>query len=324
MLRTIIAAGLMLASGAAAAFDLQGHRGARGLAPENTLPGFRAALAIGVATLELDVGLTADGVLVVHHDSRLNPDTTRGPDGAWITTRPALHGLDAAALAAYDVGRLRPGSDYARNFPDQVPADGARIPPLDAVFALVRTPEAAHVRLNIETKLSPRDADGPAPALFAERLAAAIRAAGLADRVSVQSFDWRTLSALRRIAPEIARVCLTAERPRFNTIGRGQPGPSPWTDGRDVDEVGGSVPRLVAAAGCATWSPHFDDLTAETMREAQGLGLKVVPWTVNDAAAMERVIELGTDGLITDFPDRARAVLAARGMALPAPVAVGR
>jgi glycerophosphoryl diester phosphodiesterase len=111
----------------APAFDLQGHRGARGLAPENTLQAFAAALAVGVTTLELDTGVTKDGVVVIHHDRRLNPDIARGPDGRWVEApAPLLHELNFAELRGYDVGRLRPGSKTAEQFPEQEPADGAR------------------------------------------------------------------------------------------------------------------------------------------------------------------------------------------------------
>src|SRR5580698_9247957 len=110
------------------AFNLQGHRGARGLFPENTLEGFAAALAIGVTTFELDVAMTADGVPVVSHDAAFNPDLVRGPDGAWLAAPgPLISTLRLAELAAYDVGRMRPGSEYAAQFPGQAPHDGARI-----------------------------------------------------------------------------------------------------------------------------------------------------------------------------------------------------
>jgi glycerophosphoryl diester phosphodiesterase len=137
----------------------------------------------------------------------------------------------------------------------------------------------------------------------------------------VQSFDWRTLAALRRLAPEIARVCLSAERPGFDTIERGRRGPSPWTASLDIDEFGGSTPRLVAAAGCVVWSPTFRDLTPGLLAEAKALSLKVIPWTVNEPADMERLVGMGVDGLITDYPDRLRAVLAARNVPLPPQVA---
>jgi len=142
---------MALASQTAAAFDLQGHRGARGHAPENTLAGFERALTIGVDTLELDVGVTRDGVVVIHHDRRLNPDVARGVDGKWVSApAPTIYSLSYAELARYDVGRIRPGSDYARRFPHQQPIDGARIPRLSDLW-----PIAPRVRFNIETKLVP-------------------------------------------------------------------------------------------------------------------------------------------------------------------------
>ena len=316
MRRALLVLLLGVAAASAQAFDLQGHRGARGLAPENTLEGFALALSIGITTLELDLAMTKDSVLVVSHDRRLNPDHTRGPDGNFLTAEgPPIRTLTLAELQRYDVGRLKPGSAYAAAFPEQRPVDGARIPTLAALFEWARG--AAHVRFNIETKITPTSgAETPDPEAFATAVAAAIRAAGLAARTSVQSFDWRTLMALKRIAPEIERVCLTAEALNFDTIKRGEPGPSPWTSGFDIDDFG-SVPRLVAAAGCAVWSPLYRNARSDDIKAAKALGLKVIPWTVNERADMERLIALGVDGLITDHPDRLRAVMAAKEMPLP-------
>ena len=313
---------LLAWASAAHAFDLQGHRGARGLAPENTLAGFETALAIGVTTLELDLAMTRDGVPVVSHDRRLNPDHTRGPDGKFLERQgPAIRSLTLDQLQRYDVGRLKPGTNYAAAFPAQEPADGARIPTLAEVFALAERKHAAHVRFNIETKLTPASgAETPDAETFAAVVATAVRDAGLTARASVQSFDWRTLMALKKIAPEIERVCLTAEALNFDTIKRGEPGPSPWLAGLDVDDVAGSVPRLVAAAGCRTWSPHYRNAKPDDVAAAKALGIKVIPWTVNERADMERFVALGVDGIITDYPDRLRAVMAEKGMALPPPV----
>jgi glycerophosphoryl diester phosphodiesterase len=311
-------------STSAQAFDLQGHRGARGLAPENTLPAFTLALSIGVTTLELDLAMTKDGVLVVHHDEWLNPDIARGPDGTFLAARgPAIHALTLDEVKRYDVGRIKPGTAYATRFPEQRPIDGTRIPTLENLFALVRRANADHIRFNIETKITPMSgADVPAPDVFAAAVARAIGEAGLAKRASVQSFDWRTLVVLQRIAPEIERVCLTDEQPGDDTIERGKPGPSPWTAGLDVDDFGGSTPRLVAAAGCSAWSPNFADLTPDKVAEARTLGLKVIPWTVNRRADIERIIDMGVDGIISDYPDRLRAALTAKGIPVPSPVAV--
>jgi len=317
-------AAAMIASGSASAFDLQGHRGARGLAPENTITAFTRALEIGVTTLELDLAMTKDGILVVSHDSRLNPVHTRGPDGQFLTREgPAIHSLTFDEVQRYDVGRIKPGSPYAERFPEQQGADGIRIPALTEVFELVKRAKADHVRFNIETKLTPTSgSDTPDPEAFAAALAKSVRDAGLTSRATIQSFDWRTLVAMRTIAPEIERVCLTIEDADEDNVQHNKPGPSPWTAGLDIDEVGGSVPRLVAAAQCAVWSPYFRNLTAETIAESRTLGLKVIPWTVNDRAEMGRLIDLKVDGIISDYPDRLRAVLSGKNIPLPPAVTI--
>lgn len=118
-------------SGASHAIDLQGHRGARGLAPENTLRAFEVALQHGVTTLELDIAITRDGVLVIHHDRALNPAIARDAQGQWLQQPSApIHTMTWDELQRYDVGRLKPGDRYSANHPDQVPLDGARVPRL--------------------------------------------------------------------------------------------------------------------------------------------------------------------------------------------------
>ena len=257
--------------------DLQGHRGARGHAPENTLAGFARAVALGVTTLELDVGVTRDGVVVIHHDRQLNPDLARAPDGRWIEAPgPLLRELDFAALQRYDVGRIRPGSEYALRFAHQAPVDGARIPRLAELFA-----KSFDVRYNIETKLSPEAPhETLPPEPFARAVIAEVRKAGLAARVTIQSFDWRTLKVVEREAPEIATSYLTGSR--------------------------NPDPAAVHAAGGRIWSPDFQTLTPARMKEARRLGLAVVPWTVNEPADIARVLALQPDGIITDYPDRVR------------------
>jgi glycerophosphoryl diester phosphodiesterase len=304
-----LAALLILASPSAHAFDLQGHRGARGLAPENTLPAFETALKIGVSTLELDLAVTKDGILVVSHDIRLNPDHTRSPDGNFLREPgPAIRSLTFSELQLYDVGRIQPDTAYAARFRNQRGADNVRIPALTEVFELAKRKGADHVRFNIETKIAPDSGDDtPDPESFAMMVAKTVREADLASRVSVQSFDWRTLKAMQKIAPEIERVCITIEAPLEDNIQRGRT--SPWTAGLKVDDFAGSVPRLVQAAGCATWSPYYRNITATQVKEAQTLGLKAIPWTVNEMDDLKLVIETGIDGLITDYPDRGRAAL---------------
>lgn len=303
----------------AAVFDLQGHRGARGLRPENTLSAFTRALELGVRTLELDCGVTRDGVVVVSHDSSLNPDITRDSTGKFLeATGPSLHTLSFAELQHYDVGRIRAGSDYAARFPEQEPVDGQRIPRLADVYELVRRSGNRDVRFNVETKLSPLQPElTPGPKPFVAALIAVIRDSGMESRTTIQSFDWRTLAEVRKLAPAVVTVALTDQQPDEDTMEVGKPGASPWLGGIDVDDYEGSVPRAVAAIGARVWSPNVLDLDARVVAEAHALGLTVVPWTVNDPKDMERVLALGVDGMISDRPDLLRAVLEAKGIAVP-------
>ncbi|HJQ59557.1 MAG TPA: glycerophosphodiester phosphodiesterase [Vineibacter sp.] len=300
-------------------FDLQGHRGARGLAPENTLAGFRKTLEIGVTTLETDLAVTQDGTLVLSHDPLLNPDLTRGPDGKWLAaTGPTIRSLTLTQVKSYDVGRLNPDSRYAKQWPEQVAVDGERIPTLAELVELTAAIGKPQVRFNIETKLTPqRPQDTPDPATFAALAIDAVRRQNIAARSTIQSFDWRTLTAIKRQAPDLQTACLTIDSGGMNTVRPDAGGASPWHDGLKATDHGGSVPRLVKAAGCGTWSMFWRNLTPELVAEARALGLKVVPWTVNDRADMARLLDMGVDGLITDYPDRLRAVMAGRGMTLP-------
>jgi glycerophosphoryl diester phosphodiesterase len=307
-----LAIALCLAACAAQALDLQGHRGARGLLPENTLPAFERALALGVTTLELDIAITSDGVPVISHDPFLNPDITRDAAGRFLEQRgPAINTLTWAQLQAYDVGRIEPGTDYARQFPDQAPVDGTRIPRLADLFDLVKRFGDDKVRFDIETKVNPdKPEETLAPGPFAKAVVDEIRRAGMAARAQIQSFDWRTLQVVQKLAPDIATAYLTLQR-RFDNIGADRPEGSRWTAGFQYRDYG-SIPKMIKAAGGSSWSAYYDDLDAQKVKEAQSLGLKVLAWTVNDPAVMGRVIDFGVDGLITDRPDIARKVLEAR------------
>ena len=321
--RLFAACALALAPLVASAFDLEGHRGARGLAPENTLPAFAAALSLGVSTLELDTAITKDGVVVVSHDARLNPDITRGADGRWLNppTR-AVHQLTLDYLGQLDVGRIRPGSDYSYRFPDQKRMDGVYMPTLAQVFALARSAGNSEVRFNIEIKTSPkRPQDTPAPEEFARILLALIEREGMASRVIIQSFDWRALKAVQALAPSIPTSYLSSQQRSLDNIAAGEPGGSEWTAGIQYSSEG-SVPKMVKAAGGAIWSPYYPELSAELVQEAHALGLQVIPWTVNKTEDMARLIDWGVDGLISDRPDVLRDVLTEKKLPLPKPTPV--
>jgi glycerophosphoryl diester phosphodiesterase len=298
----------------AAAFDLQGHRGTRGHAPENTLPAFERALRIGVSTLELDIGITADGVVVISHDPFLNPAITRDAQGKWLagTSGPLIKSLTLAQLQTYDIGRIDPDTPYGKTFSTQQPRDGTRMPALAALFESVKTLGANDVRFNIETKINPgQPQDTVDPETMVNALLKVVRDAGMMQRISIQSFDWRTLRLVRQLEPSVPTVCLTTQTANSDNLRDGS-----WTGGLKFADYG-SAPRMVKAAGCAVWSPNGGAVTEALIEQAHALGLTVIPWTINNPADMDRLIGWGVDGLITDYPDRLRTALQARHLLLP-------
>src|SRR4051794_31918298 len=299
------------------AFDLEAHRGGRALLPENTLPAFANALSMGVDTLELDVGVTADGEVVVSHERGLNPDLARDANGAYVASpgTPFVK-LRFDDVRSYDVGRIRPDSAYAKQFPDQRAVPGTRIPTLREVFALVRKSGNSHVRFNIETKIDPDHPDESLdPRAFVAKLVGVIEDEQFCERVMLQSFDWRTLLLVQQHTPKIPTVYLTLQRGSAPTIALDKA--TNWTAGFDPADHRGSLPRTITAAGGAVWSPYFGDVTAALITEAHTLGLRIVVWTVNKPEDMARMIELGVDGIISDRPDLLRQVAGEKGIALP-------
>ncbi len=286
--------------------DLQGHRGTRGLMPENTLPAFARALSIGVTTLELDLAVTRDNVVVVSHNLRLNREITRNQAGKWLREDGA------------DVGAINPASRYAARFSSQTAVNGTVIPTLDQVFDLVKRSGNKTVRFNIETKLYPQEPDlAPAPTEFVEAVLKVIRGQQMSDRVTIQSFDWRTLQVVQKLAPEIPTAYLSVAQSWLDTLQSGKSGASPWLAGFDIDQFQQSEPRAIKAAAGRIWSPYHKEVTREKIDLAHQLGLEVVVWTVNEPRRMEELVAMGVDGIITDYPDRLRAVLQKIGLSVP-------
>jgi glycerophosphoryl diester phosphodiesterase len=298
--------------------EIIGHRGAAGLAPENTLAAFARACAVGVDGIELDVHLSSDDQLVVHHDYALHPDLTRDSSGSYSIAdpRPLLLDLPWHVIRQYDVGRLRPGSEYAKRHPEQRADDGARIPTLDEVITLFERECAPPTRLVVEIKTDPtQPAISAPPERLVQRTLSVLRARGVAHRAQIIAFDWRVVMQVHREAPEMPTSVLTGEgrtERDWNTVQIGQAGASPWMGGLDVDEVGGSIPRAIIKAGGRNWSPNAGSVTPARIEEAHRLGVRVFPWTVNDTTEMKRLLDLGADGITTDRPDLLRALLERR------------
>ena len=306
-----------MTTGCAHYFDLQGHRGARGLLPENTLPAFERAIQIGVTTLELDVGISSDGVVVISHDRALNPEITRDAKGHWLPAPVLVNALTIAQVQAHDVGRINPVTQYCKRFGTQTAIDGTRMPKLAELFERVTSLKSG-VHFNIETKISPeKPNETVSPEVFMGKLLEVINAHNMQKRVIVQSFDWRTLAIAQKTAPDVRTAYLTAQQPWTDNIKSKISGSPSWTGAIRYQDHS-DVPSMVKAAGGNIWSPYFGDITPELVKKAQSLSLQVVPWTVNTPKDLETVIAIGVDGLISDYPDRARALLLAQGHQLPA------
>jgi len=289
-----------------------GHRGAAGLLPENTLAAFKRGCEIGVDAIELDVLFSADGVLMVHHDYKLNPAIARSADGRWIPSgsQPAIKDLTLAQLKTYDIGRLQPNTPYAAGFPEQTPMDGQRIPTFKEVIDLFKKSCGPSTRLFVEIKTSPEEPNmTPPPELVSDSVIKMLRAEGIAERTWIPSFDWRNLVHIQKIAPEVTPVYLTVDLPKLTNLKPNQPGASPWLAGIDIDDFNGSAPQAVKAAGGRVWSPYIKNLTPESLAEARKLGLKVSVWTPDNPEDMKKMIEMKVDAITTNRPDLLKKLL---------------
>ena len=259
--------------------------------------------------VELDVGLTSDGVVAVTHDPALNPDITRDASGVWLSEGPLVRSQSFAALQAFDVGRIRPGTAYAAAFADQAACDGSRIPSLAVMLRLFPA-----MQVNIEIKTFPPHPQWTAtPQAMVRAVLAVLDEAGASGRTVVQSFDWRVLRHLQDMRPALQLAWLTSRATERSA--------RVWWDGASPADFGGSVSRAVAAEGGRLWAAEHEELCPAHIAEAHELGLRVIAWTVNTPARMRELAEWGIDGLITDRPDLARAVWAQRGLPLPPPCA---
>ncbi|MCW5982935.1 MAG: glycerophosphodiester phosphodiesterase [Bryobacteraceae bacterium] len=257
--------GAVFLMGAAPPIEVHGHRGARSVLPENTIPAFEHAIEAGADFIELDLAVTRDDVLVVSHDPTLNRAICRSPGGGDV-----IRQLTLAEVKRWDCGSLRNAE-----FPDQKPVPGAKIPTLDETLALA---SRGHFRFNIEIKSFPDKPDlTPPPGEFARLVVEMVRERELEERVQIQSFDFRILHAVREIAPEIRLAALYGSGPLdFAAIAR--------------------------EAGAPVVCPHFALVTPEKVKAAHDAGLRVIPWTANSEETWEKLIAAGVDGIITDDP----------------------
>jgi glycerophosphoryl diester phosphodiesterase len=272
--------------------------------PANSLEGARACIAAPIDGIEIDVQMTADGHVVAHHDYRLKRSQTR-LDGEWLAeTGPALKTLALEDLRRYDIGRSRPGSYEAEHYPDRQAFDGARIPTLAELLALLNTAGEPRRRLYVEIKTDPQDpADASDPAAITDAVIDALEAADYVAPSKIIAFDWAVLRMSQARRPDLATAHLTIPPALSGTIKRLPNGDSPWADGCDPRHYGDSDLRAIKAHGGEEWSPHLVDITPERLAEAADLRLKVGPWGVAKAEDIRRLVDLGVFSATVSGPD---------------------
>lgn len=272
---------MLLASFASGAGDaprilVHGHRGARARRPENTIPAFEYAIAQGVDALEMDMAVTKDNVIVISHDPILEPPVCSGPAASAI-----IHLLTLAETRQWDCGAVR-----NPRFETQQTIPGTRIPTLDDVFQLA---SRGAFDYNIETKSFPDHPEyTPPPEDFSRMVLEKIRLYHLEKRIILQSFDFRTLIAMRKLAPEIRLSALIEN------------------DSREFTAVS------AAAANAEIVSPDFHLVTPEKVAAAHRAGLQVVPWTANAPGDWDKLITAKVDAIISDDPAELIAYLRSR------------
>jgi len=260
--------------------------------PANSLEGALRCLALPNDGIEIDVQITSDGHVVAHHDYRLSRDHAR-LDGEWLPEAGApLKTLTLEALQSYDIGRLRPDSAYALRYPDREDMDGVRIPTLRSLLqALKATPGAARM-IYVEIKTDPQNPeDAPEPGRIVDAVFADLEAEDYVEHAKIIAFDWQVLRLSTERWPRIKTAHLTI--PASLSSKPAQEGPSPWRDGYDSADHGGSDLAAIKAHGGMEWSPYFTDVTPRTMAEAEALGLLVGPWGLSAGDDIRRMAELG-------------------------------
>lgn len=305
------------------------HRGGTGLWPENTMTAFEHAIADGADGIELDVHLSRDGVLVVHHDESLKPAIARGPDGAWLTRpTPLVKDLDFDDLQAYDIGRLKPGSGYGARYPEQRPFDGARIPKLEDVIDLVQAHAPPGFRLYIELKTALLDLSQSAqPDALATAAVELVRKKKFEEQTWFVSFDWRALAHAKKLAPEIKNAFTT---PGFYSLDPADPSKAhdneaaariraassagaDWMAGFDWRAQDGEtfahkmLQAITSKSGDRApadgWFAWYGDVTEQTAGWAGELDLAVGCWTVDKPDDMKRLAAFHVEAILTDRLD---------------------
>lgn len=311
-------------------FDLEAHRGGRDVRPENTLYSYTYAIELGATSIECDMQLTKDGQIVMSHNPILNSDITRDENGNYIeNNKYDIRLMTVDELKKFDVGVMDPncGEYYDLHGKTQFTYD-AKIPTLEELMQLIQSYGDKNIVLNIETKSYPDPAsagykNNADPKKFVEVFNNIVKKYDMEDRVVLQSFDWQTLIEMKKLNPNISTSALWQEQPSWGrdseSLRRYEKKKSPWLGGLDIKDYQGNPVKAAHAIGADIISPYYTEISKQDVDEAHSLGMKVVPWTVNNEKDMNMLLDMGVDGIISDKPWLLKQVLEKRNIKLHTP-----
>lgn len=311
-------------------FDLEAHRGGRDVRPENTLYSYAYAIELGATSIECDMQLTKDGQIVMSHNPILNSDITRDENGNYIeNNKYDIRLMTVDELKKFDVGVMDPncGEYYDLHGKTQFTYD-AKIPTLEELMQLIQSYGDKNIVLNIETKSYPDPAsagykNNADPKKFVEVFNNIVKKYDMEDRVVLQSFDWQTLIEMKKLNPNISTSALWQEQPSWGrdseSLRRYEKKKSPWLGGLDIKDYQGNPVKAAHAIGADIISSYYTEISKQDVDEAHSLGMKVVPWTVNNEKDMNMLLDMGVDGIISDKPWLLKQVLEKRNIKLHTP-----
>lgn len=311
-------------------FDLEAHRGGRDVRPENTLYSYAYAIELGATSIECDMQLTKDGQIVMSHNPILNSDITRDENGNYIeNNKYDIRLMTVDELKKFDVGVMDPncGEYYDLHGKTQFTYD-AKIPTLEELMQLIQSYGDKNIVLNIETKSYPDPAsagykNNADPKKFVEVFNNIVKKYDMENRVVLQSFDWQTLIEMKKLNPNISTSALWQEQPSWGrdseSLRRYEKKKSPWLGGLDIKDYQGNPVKAAHAIGADIISPYYTEISKQDVDEAHSLGMKVVPWTVNNEKDMNMLLDMGVDGIISDKPWLLKQVLEKRNIKLHTP-----